>query len=106
MTKNKGVLTLFGIGLGAGLLYLVSRTAQAAATIQEQIISIVLFLVDVWVYRDGVWLIFSVPYPLTNTLDRLFPGESVIIQVTQAVNLTYGGNIYPLRAGQNTIIWR
>lgn len=105
MALNKGLVSL-GIGMVLALLYRMSRTAQAAVTIQQQMISIIIYLKDVWVYRNGVWLVFSVPFPLTNTLDRIFPGETATIQVTQACTLTYGGTSYQLVAGQNTIIWR
>ena len=103
--NNKGWF-LGGLAALLGIILLMRKPAQAALTIQQQMASIAPYLVDVWVYRAGVWLIYSVPFPLTNTLDRLLPGETATIQVTEAVTLTYGANSYPLAAGQNTIVWR
>ena len=104
MANNKGWF-LGGLAALVGII-LVVRKASAQVTIQAQMASIAPFLVDVWVYRAGVWLVYSVPFPLTNTLDRLFTGETATVQVTQAVVLTYKGNSYPLAAGQNRIVWR
>ena len=102
MANNKG---LFLGGLAA-ILGIILLTRKPAETIQQQMVSIAPFLVDVWVYRAGEWLVYSVPFPLTNTLDRLFPGETATIEVTQICTLTYGANSYPLQSGQNTIVWR
>ena len=103
MANNKG---WFIGGLAALVGIILVAKASAQDTISQQMASIKPYLVDVWVYRAGVWLLYSVPFPLTNTLNRLFPGETATIQVTQTVTLTYGGNSYPLAAGQNTIVWR
>ena len=93
-------------GLAALVGIILVAKASAQETIQAQMASIAPYLVDVWVYRAGTWLVYSVPFPLTNTLDRLIPGETAFVQVTETVTLTYGGNSYPLAAGQNTIVWR
>ena len=104
MASNKGWF-LGGLAALLGII-LMTRKASAQVTIVQQMTTIAPYLVDVWVYRAGEWLVYSVPFPLTNTLDRLFPGETAIIQVTQICTLTYGANSHPLQAGENTVVWR
>lgn len=103
MADNKGLVALLLGGLAAAVAIVAFKSAE---TIIQQMASIASVLVDVWVYRDGVWLVYSVPFPLTNTLDRILHGETAHIEVTDAVTLTYGEHSYPLEAGTNTIVWR
>ena len=102
---SRGGWFLGGLAALVGII-LLTRKAQGTATIQQQMASIAPFLVDVWVYRAGVWLVYSPAHPEVSDLNRLYPGETAIIEVTQICTLTYGANSYPLQAGHNAVVWR
>ena len=76
-------------------------------TIEDQLASIIYppYLVDVWVYRGGEWLVYAYPPIPQNTLQELYAGETVYIEVLQNCVLSYGGKTWNLAAGENTITW-
>ena len=103
MAENKGFASLLLVALAAVVALVAFRKPE---TIQQQMASIAPYLVDVWVRRNGVPLVYSPANPWANTLDYIRPGEAAGIQVTQAVRLTYKGNSWDLPAGYTEIVWR
>lgn len=73
--------------------------------VETQLQSIMPYLVSAWVLRAGVWLVYSPGQPDINTLREIYVGENVWLKVTQNCQLTYGGKIWSLKAGDNFVIW-
>lgn len=102
----KGALVVAGLVIGVGWLWGRRTTAAPVLTIEEQLASIWSVFVDAWVYRGGAWLVYAKDGSFRE-FTSINMGETVWLQVTSPVTLTYRKMSVPLvpDGNINDVLW-